>query len=368
VRWRDDETEEGTLADFEKTPKRFVEGSPEPRSWEEEQLRVPKKLSFGGPRPFAEKRTLEEKVIPVHVEPETEPEPEPEPETETETTAHADDERTTNVESSPSLEIPEATSLGARPSRFQAGFLSKGSRKSIQSDGSPVAPSLQLNLAGSSPAGSDGTPPLRSLDVSKTGNLSPPGFLSRPAALRTRRSLHTILDENAPPQRSVSTGSASVSGSGSDSEAGTIDARKLRSAMHTAMKDKVRRASLLTGTGASNARRVSSIGSLGGVPRPSMSGGLASSSNGISRHRRGSLERKKSLPMSCSPPDWKAERSFTAGQARRMNLGNNTRTETQGTSPSGDVDRNRRVTIGFGPGSGAGTVRRQESRGSMTWR
>ncbi|KAI9170762.1 Kinesin-like protein 6 [Paramyrothecium foliicola] len=341
VRWRDDETEEGTLADFEKTPKKFAETTPE-------QPFEPKKL-------FEEKKTFEEKTVPLHI---------------VEPIASIPEESMVNVESSPSLEIPEATSLGgSKPSRFQAGFLSKGPRKSLQQDGSPVAPQLQLNLMSSSPA-SDSTPPLRSLDVAKTGNLSPPGFSLRKSDIGTRRSLHTIPDENAPPRHSGSasaSGSGSGSGSGSDSESNMIDARKLRSAMHSAMREKVRRASLLTGTTASNAKRVSSIGSIGGS-RPSMSGNTASSTNGISRHRRGSSERRRSPPMACSPPDWKPDRSFTPGQARRMNLVGSVRVENHDGSPrDGTTEKNRRVTIGVGPGSVAGH-RRQESRGSMAWR
>lgn len=327
VRWRDDETEEGTLADFEKTPKKFASSPPEPPA--------------------------EEVTVPIHVE---------------EPIFPIEEEPTANEESSPTLELPEVTSLGgSKPSRFQAGFLSKGSRKSLQQDGSPVAPQLQLNLS-SSPA-SDSTPPLRSLDVAKTGNLSPPAFLSRPLSLNTRRSLHTILDENAPPRNS---GSGSGSGSGSDSEPSGIDARKLRSAMHSAMKEKARRASLLTGTASSNAKRVSSIGSIGGDrygPRPSMPGSLASSTNGISRHRRASAERRRSPPLTCSPPEWKSERAFTPGQARRMNLVGSVRLDNSGGSPREGAEKNRRVTIGMGPGPMAGAGhRRQDSRGSLAWR
>ncbi|KAF4467693.1 kinesin family member 18 19 [Fusarium albosuccineum] len=317
VRWRDDETEEGTLADFEKTPQKlFKESSPEHSSLE---------------------KSIVAPAIPAYLE----------------------QESSANDESSPSLEVPEANSLGAaKPSRFQAGFLSKGARHSLHPEGSPVpkAPTMSLNLSESSPD-TQRTPPLRSLDVTKTGNFSPsPSGLGIP---RPTRLLPTISDENNPP------------GSGSDSETSTIDARKLRNALHSAMKEKARRASIMTGTAASNAKRVSSMGSLNGDrtgPRPSLPAALASSTNGISRLRRGSAERRRSPPLTCSPPEWRSEKALTPGQARRMNMGGNTRTETTGGSPpQGGMAGGaaRRVTIGIG----AGTLhRRTDSRGSMAWR
>lgn len=323
VRWRDDETEEGTLADFEKTPKKQGSTTPE------------------------QSRTEEVTPAPVEIPALLEPEP------------------MAGEQSSPSLEVPEAASLmTSKPSRFQAGFLSK-TRVSMQPGGSPVAPQLSLNLS-SSPSSGGGTPPLRSLDVGKTGNLSPPSSANA-NRLPMRRSLHTIMDENNPPQAH---GSGSGSGSGSDSEgSSTIDVGKLRSAMNLAKKDKARRTSLLTGTAASNARRISSVGSMSGdkPSRPSMPGTLASSSNGISRHRRGSAERRRSPPIACSPPEWKSERALTAGQARRMNLSSSVRVE--GGSPRERLANNnniRRVTIGSAVG--APGHRRQESRGSMAWR
>lgn len=363
VRWRDDETEEGTLADFEKTPQKFV--SPSQPS--------PEKALVAPPVAAYLDEELEEEVEEVEIE---EVEDEEDMTEVTEVTVTRDltkevtkeltkelkepkeETKTINMESSPSLEIPRASSLAAKPSRFQAGFLSKGPRPSY-AGGSPIprAPSFSLNLASSSPD-VQRTPPLRSLDVSKTGNLSPsPSQIAVP--IRTLRSRPSIIDENNPLNNSFC--------SGSDSDSSTMDARKLRTAMHSAMKEKARRMSIMTGATASNARRISSMSSLNvdrPGPRPSLPA-LASSTNGISRLRRGSTERRRSPPLTCSPPDWKGDRALTPGQARRMNMGGTVRVDNMGGSPRGGLagEKARRITIGTG---GAGH-RRQESRGN-TWR
>lgn len=325
VRWRDDESEEGTLADFANTPKKLRDSPSD--------LLCPERDTT--PRPAAA-------AAPTH------------------------DEIMMNEESRSSLKVPEAASLGpSKPARFLAGFLAKGSRLSTLGDASPQAPSLSLELA--SPSRGDETcPPLQTLDVIKIGNFSPKQQVSRVPKLSPQRVLDAIMDENAPP-----TNQHSSSGSGSDSEASTLDPKKLRSAMSSFKKDKARRASTQSGTTASNAKRVSSIGSLNGdkhMPRPSMPGSLASNTNGISRNRRGSMERRRSPPLSCSPSEWKAERAFTAGQARRMNLGGSLRVEGTSGSPREGAAADgqpRRVTIGMGIGGGH---RRQESRGSSAWR
>lgn len=339
VRWRDDESE-GTLADFEKTPQKAKDSSPEQSSPE---------------------KTIVPPVVPAYLDEEEEVEERDKEEKEEDKAMEKQgDEDVFHEESSPSLEVPEATSLngGAKPSRFQAGFLSKGARPSLPADGSPRALLLSLNLAKSSPD-VQRTPPLRSLDVSKTGNFSPsPSGLAMPRIGR----LPTISDENSPLN--------GLGGSPSDSETSTINARKLRTALHSAMKDKARRASVLTGTTASNAKRISSMGSLGGDrhgPRPSLPAALASSANGISRLRRGSSERRRSPPMACSP-EWKNEKTLTPGQARRMNMVGSNRTETGGGSPrDGGLggDKARRITIGTGGGH---AHRRQDSRGSTACR
>ena len=318
VRWRDDENDDAGLADFSQTPQK-IKSSP---------------VEQPSPEKHIETSILNE----AEVEEPSMSEPLP-----------------TVQESSPSLEVPEVTSLPAsRAGRFSAGFLSKSARLSVVPDGSPVAPSLSLRLSSSSPEAAR-TPPLRTLDVGKSGNLSPP---SRVPTLKMSppRSLDVIMDENNPP-----------TSSGSDSETSGIDPRKLRSAVFSA-KEKARRASLMTGTAASNARRVSSIGSIGGDrtgPRPSMPGPLSSSTNGISRHHRGGSDRRRSPPMSCSPSEWKADKSLTQGQARRMNMGGSLRMENVGSSPKDrtglSADKARRVTISVGS---AASHKRQESRGN----
>ncbi|KAJ4165497.1 hypothetical protein LMH87_007127 [Akanthomyces muscarius] len=318
VRWRDDETEEGTLADFEKTPKNLKNNSPE--------------------------KVLEPANI---IEQSAE-----------DTTVSSHDQST---EDESTLVIPDATSLGAaKPSRFQAGFLSKSSRPSMLPTGSPLPqpPTLSLSLSPSSPE-TERTSPLRTLDVTKSGNKSPPP-LSQGTRNSPQHSLQTIMDENCPP---------SAGASGSDSDSSLLDPRKLRNAMHSAKKELPRRVSALAPASASGARRISSVGPTMGDrtgARPSMPSSLASSTNGISRHRRGSLERKRNPPMSCSPSEWK-ERSLTASQARRMNLGGSIRAENTGSSPRDQMaSQTRRVTISVGAPVSA--QRRQESKGNTALR
>jgi kinesin family protein 18/19 len=128
---------------------------------------------------------------------------------------------------------------------------------------------------------------------------------------------------------------------------------KIRSALHSAIRKE--RLSLMTGTAASNAKRISSAGSVGsGHHRASASysgaaGALhsASASSGVGRHRRLSNERGRRSPprpISCaSPPRYQVGegsllglgsggglggsgfgsggRGVMVGQARRMGLG-----------------------------------------------
>lgn len=339
VRWRDDDGESGTLADFEKTPKKY-ESTPEQNLTEE---------------------TAEIPALPEYLNHDS-----------------AED-------SSPSLILPEATSLpNSKPNRFQAGFLSK-SRPSTGSgsNGSPVPPTLTLNLSSSE---DDRTSPLRNLDLSRAANITSPGMrvssLSpRPATRPFSQSLNmppppmpsSSVDENNPP-----------SNSNSDSDnSSLIDTSKLRSALHaTKRRDRLS----FMGTAASNAKRISSIGSLsastsamhGSAQKPSSShssGPLASSTNGISRLRRGSAERRRSPPISCSPPDVgvrEVSRSFTPGQARRMGMGGSMR--ATGGSPSDRgrgrerdaslMNKGRRITIGSAAMAGSA----KKERGSVVWR
>ncbi|KAK0372953.1 kinesin motor domain-containing protein [Colletotrichum limetticola] len=313
VRWRDDETESG-LADFEKTPKKF-EATPEHTS-PEKGLRMPALPSYlrtASPNPG---------------------------------NSGSDD--------SPTLELPESSSIPpAKPNRFQAGFLTKGRISSIGS-GSPTVPIPTMSLPlGSSPSSDSGdqVAPLRALDVHRSSNLSPPAFRSRIARAspppRTSLSGNVSADENNPP--------SPQGPSGSESESPSIDPRKIRSALHSMKKvrGEHRRVSSIGGTAASNARRISSVNSIGSNHRASasFSGPVASSTNGISRSRRASAERRLSPPMVCSPPDFRNDRAFTAGQARRMHLGGSLRLE--GGSPQAPQHRmasadfkNRRITIG----------------------
>lgn len=249
VRWRDDESEEGTLADFAKTPQRY--DSPDKAS--------PDKSApdAGGP-------------------PHKEPSPSPEP----------------------------AAKLG----RFQADFLRKSSRAlSGQQGASPQLkpPTLSLNLS-STPPGAERT--------------SPPLPVPRPVAVNENTPLQL------PPRHATSE-------TGSDLDCSSIDPRKLRSAMHSAKKEKARRTSALAAAAAT---------------RPGTGAGpLASSTNGISRHRRASVERRRSPLLPCSPTELKTERSLTAGQARRMNMGGSVRLD-KAAAPGDDGEAARRVTINVG--------------------
>lgn len=328
VRWRDDETESGTLADYDKTPKKF-DPSPSPQH----AIVSPDTSSFPPP------------AVPSYL---------------LSTNDSASD-------SSPSLTLPETSSIPqSKSSRFQAGFLSKS--RSPQGGSSPLVgpPSMRLNLAAAT--AKDGrASPLRSLDVDRAGNHhSPP---SQQGSLRSSRKPPklTPLDENSPPptlNAPPANGNASLtaSASNSDSEStATIDPAKLRTALHLAKRRE--RLSSMGGTASSSAKRVSSVGTQGGVDRrrslhrvsASYSGPLASSTNGISRQRRrsGSAEytasRQKSPPISCSPPG--GARTLTASQARRMNMGGSLRLDGI-VSPKSVADRSSAAAASTGAGAG----------------
>jgi kinesin family protein 18/19 len=347
VRWRDDESEQGTLVDFEKTPQKFP--SPE--------------------KPSPEKTLPAPPPVPSYLN-------------------HMDSPQN----SSPTLILPDVSSLSlSKPNRFQAGFLSK-TRVSQQTNGtangSPVPPSLSLNLTGSSDT-EDRPSPLRTLPVGRaTNSLSPPAATNGSPKPPTSM-LSTLTEngnensnENEPPRRSSpSSRLPRLSyGSGSDSE---LDPLKIRSALHSAKRRD--RLSLMSGTTASNAKRISSIGSNSGVAAhsghrrasASYSGPIhhaASSTNGISRHRRGSTERRRSpprpIPITYSPTSSSttangngyqqegssflggAGKSLTPGQARRMNMGGSFRLERERGSPS--AVRNGGGAGGVGMGEGVG--------------
>jgi len=325
VRWRDDETEEGTLADFEKTPVKPLSLA----------------VSPGG------------SSIPIRSPP---------------APTYLQSSSDSPQNSSPSLTPPQLSILHAsKPNRFQAGFLSKG-RPSQTTNGSPTPPTLTLNLASSSD-NEDRPTPLRNIPVSRAANtLSPPrdGSPQPPHIMST-------LDENEPP-RPVPTSEAvsgSNSNSNSDSETSTIDTLKLRSALHSAKRRD--RLSSMSSTSASQVKRMSSAGApsggLGHRASASYSGPLASSTNGISRHRRGSSERRRSPPITCSPALVLADslhgpKSLTPGQARRMNLGGSVRLDN-GISPqrAAAEAKARRITIGS-----AGVAATRPARPSVVWR
>lgn len=375
VRWRDDESEQGTLADFEKTPQKF-------------------------PSPSDTTMTSPDKLAPL-----------PEPPTVPSYLNHMDSPRVRQTSPS-SIPVPEMSTLqiGGKPNRFQAGFLSKSRTSNVGTNGSPVAPTLSLNLSSSPSDREDRT--LRSIPVSRAANA-----FSSPITANTSPkppAILSTLDENAPPtqflsssgiKRGPSRSAATGSGSGSDSESSLIiDPLQVRSALQNA-KQRRDRLSSMSATATSSAKRLSSGGSMrsasGHRASLSYSGPLASSTNGISRaHRRASADRRGSPPISCSPTIFKGDsswlggsgsRSLTPGQARRMNLGGARPTATTGSTR--DEDNNtfhghrispqrsmlelrgggdgkaRRITIGATGGSqsvGSGTSR--APRPSVVWR
>ncbi|KAI1827813.1 kinesin motor domain-containing protein [Xylaria intraflava] len=314
VRWRDDD-ESGTLADFEKTPQKL--GSPVKQvSPEKFVSRIPELLS-----PVKESDSTDE--------------------------------------SSPSLLVPEVTSLPvSKPSRFQAGFLSKV--RQSQGSGSPVAPVMSINLASSSDS-EERPSPLRNLDLSRASNIGAPikrhaSLSPKPAPTSFPASMLPVASPSRDENQPIT----------SDSESSLlIDSSKLRSAIHANKKPK--RLSLIAFGGSGNAhpRRVSSVGSIGGH-RPSNAHSVPSShTNGVSRLRRGSAEKRGSPPISCSPPDFHLREtasktlSLTAGQARRMNIGGSLRAPGFG-SPSERKEQatksqvSRRATIGNTTAGGSG--------------
>jgi kinesin family protein 18/19 len=358
VRWRDDESEQGTLADFEKTPQKPA--SPDEPSPE---ITLPA-------RP----------PVPSYLNRMDSPQ-----------------------SSSPTLNLPDVSSLSlSKPSRFQPGFLSK-SRTPQQSsgavNGSPVPPTFSLNLNGSSDT-EDRPSPLRSLPVSRATN-----SLSSPAAAngspKPPNSMLSALNENGnenePPRRFSPSSRLPRSsyGSGSDSE---LDPLKIRSALQSATRRD--RLSLHVGTAASNTKRISSVGSNPGAgvgthgqghrrASASYSGPThaASASSGISRHRRGSTERggKRSpprpIPITCSPPGSGgklnhqessflggsgsgAGRNLTQGQARRMNMGGSFKGERERGSPTA-VRSGPAVNVGVGADAGVGGQARRITIGTV---
>ena len=154
VRWRDD-TEDGTLAEFEKTPQKFANSSPEDTTTE---IAIPQISDLS---------------------------------------ASMSQLQTHSPGSSPIPPIPEADttlSLAQKNNRFKTGFLSKKSESSPLS--MSMGPPQITNLSSSD---SDDTSPLRELDPSKASN---------------RRSLTPV----GPPKMKPTENAASSSASNSDTE------------------------------------------------------------------------------------------------------------------------------------------------------
>ncbi|KAH8198910.1 hypothetical protein TruAng_006918 [Truncatella angustata] len=332
VRWRDDESETGTLADFEKTPKKF-QTTPEVASPE---------------------KTTEIPLVPSYL-------------------------NDTAGDSSPSLIAPEPVSMSpavsparyipSKPNRFQAGFLTKTRTSTTGSmGGSPVAPTLSLNLVSSD---DNKTSPLRNLDLGRTANIRSPSYTGRnslsprvlsgsqlPVPISPPTAPRITTDENRPP---------SNYNSDSEGPSSLIDATKLRSALH-ANNRRDRLSSL--GIASTGARRVSSIGSYGGTSHKisnSYSGPTASAANGISRIRRLSGEKIGSPPISCSPPDTSVGgiRSFTPGQARRMGMGGSVKMHGSPERVQKE-SKSRRITIGGSAINSLASAKRDKS--GLVWR
>jgi kinesin family member 18/19 len=266
-------------------------------------------------------------------------------------------------ESSPSLTLPDVSTLHlGKPNRFQAGFLTKTRTSQLGSgNGSPTPPIFSMNLTSSSD-NEDRPTPLRSIPVSRAANI-----LSSPRNGSPKPPTMSSLDENHPPQPS-STATGSASGSGSDSESSTIDPLKLRTALHSAKRRD--RLSSMSGSNSSKGKRISSAGSHSGHrASASYSGPLSSSTNGISRHRRGSAERRRSPPIMCSPPSMNdslvGNRSLTPGQARRMHMGGSVRLDNSSPQRERIDGKPRRITIGS---AGMAAANGRVPRPSVVWR
>ncbi|KAA8629980.1 hypothetical protein SMACR_06372 [Sordaria macrospora] len=286
VRWRDDETEEGTLADFDKTPQKWDSSPGEPENGiSPVRPSMPSYLSDMKSPPPPQRDNTDEDV-------------------------EMDDG---SGPAAPSILDLSGLSIG-KPNRFEAGFLSKsrtslaGSTPGATITGNGVLqaqppPVFSLNLANSNNAtsqqngGGEEKPaqPLRSIPVSRAANAysSPVSYSAKApnAASSSTNTMNTMnngnhdsspkiptppsmsslpqVDENQPPvavrksssrlslgsaiPRRLSTSPRSASGGSTDSDNSlVIDPLKLRSALQE--KKRRDRLSLMSGTAASIAK------------------------------------------------------------------------------------------------------------------
>ncbi|CAK7207465.1 tubulin-dependent ATPase kip3 [Sporothrix eucalyptigena] len=353
VRWRDDETESGTLADFEKTPQKFDSPQKPTIVVEAPKFEEPSEPTVN--ETSSEHKDSQQMPETSWSTMETVPEAEESPESpELPPLAlpaylSRTDIVETDEDDDSSLNAPEVSSLpgasmsasagpAAKSSRFQAGFLSKsrssysaGGGNTSSSDVEPIPPALSMSVNGAAPRKST---PLRNISLPRATNQLTPPSATRIASLsslngsgspKSRTGLLNATDnENQPPSSSNLTSlpptrlrspspRTSLSPSNSDSETTTtldltsaFDTQKLRSAIHSAKK---------ANAAAANAGNSSSMLSSGSARRFSVGGAhhhrasasysgpsasLASSTNGISRQRRRSTERRRSPPIACS--------------------------------------------------------------------
>ncbi|CAK7234252.1 tubulin-dependent ATPase kip3 [Sporothrix bragantina] len=364
VRWRDDESETGTLADFvspkkpsivveapefeERTDESVIEASSEHKDSQQMPETSWSTMETVPEATQAEEETIENQSSPDS--PDLPPLALPSYLSRTDIVeTDEDDDSSLNapeVSSLPGASMSSSVSTGGpavKSSRFQAGFLSK-SRPSYSmgghtssSDAEPIPPALSMSVNGAAPRKST---PLRNISLPRAANqqLTPPsatriasytGLSSSLSGSGSPKSRIGLLgaagdNENQPPSASNASSlpptrlrspSPRTSLSNSDSEATTtldltsaFDAQKLRSAIHSAKK-----ANAAAGNAGGSS---SSMLSGGSARRFSVGGGahhhrasasysgpaasLASSTNGISRQRRRSAERRRSPPIACS--------------------------------------------------------------------
>ncbi|OAA62883.1 kinesin [Niveomyces insectorum RCEF 264] len=435
VRWRDDETEAGTLADFEKTPQRLKvkeviveepEEAHEPghtSQQEEPQEQQPPKFQEdkepAPPEPLqlplqqAPWSTME--TVPEETQSPSSPELPPPPPVSLPGYLNRTDWSEDESSSPGSLLVPPpepslpgistnaAQVTVSKPSRFQAGFLSKArvARQGSPTNGSALAVHPGGGSSDTESAGSRRSTPLRNLSLCRaSGNQLSPSMSASYSGTRIaslsgtspKTSLgraSTPADENRPPsqipERRRSTSpqtslSMLSSSANSDSEvmsafpSSMLDAQKLRSALHSAKN---------ASAGGGGLGAASTLANSAGARRFSVGGPhhlhnnsnhhhhhhrasasysgpavLASSANGISRQRRRSAERRRSPPLSCSPfsfsdssgsgsggslRDGAVSRALTPGQARRMDMGagRSRRWESSAGGSPGERDRGR---------------------------